>query len=305
MKRETRLAIGCIACLCLLASPLWAQDDSTPKLETEKDTAAIMEVVAGYAKAFNERNVDALMAYWTEGGVYVDRPTGEMVNGRAALTEEFKKVLKDEQAPTMKLTTESIEFVSPRVAMERGLALLVKGDKKVSETRYDVVYLKEGGKWLIDRVTEHELTQEESRYERLKGLEWMIGQWVDAGEGFSIDIDCQWTANRTYISRRYSVSSDDGALTSSGMQIIGWDPKQKKIRSWLFDSAGGFVAGVWTSSDNRWVVQSVATLADGSTGSFTSVFKPLEDGSYTWQKTNRVVEGQLLPNLDEVVVQRK
>ena len=65
------------------------------------------------------------------------------------------------------------------------------------------------------------------------------------------------------------------------------------------------INGTWTKRDDRWVVQSVATLADGSTGSFTSVFRPLDDGNFTWQKLNRVLDGKLLPNIDEIVVQRK
>jgi hypothetical protein len=49
----------------------------------------------------------------------------------------------------------------------------------------------------------------------------------------------------------------------------------------------------------------VATLADGGSGSFASVFRPLEDGRYAWQKINRVVDGQLLPNVDEVIIKRQ
>ena len=164
--------------------------------------------------------------------------------------------------------------------------------------------MKRGGKWLIDRVTEDEIITRPSHYQQLQGLEWLVGEWVDAGEGFTIDMNCKWTENQNYISRTYTVSSEDRAQ-SSGLQIIGWDPKQKLIRSWLFDSNGGVINGVWTRRDDRWIVQSVATLADGETGSFTSIFQPSEDGNYTWQKTNRVLGGKLLPNIDEVVVQRK
>ena len=135
-------------------------------------------------------------------------------------------------------------------------------------------------------------------------MEWLVGEWVDAGEGFTIDVTCKWTENQNYLSRTYTVSSEDGAA-SSGLQIIGWDAKQKLIRSWLFDSDGGFIKGTWAKRDDRWVVQAVATLPDGGSGSFTSIFRPTEDGSYTWEKINRVLDGQLLPNVDEIVVRRK
>ena len=46
-------------------------------------------------------------------------------------------------------------------------------------------------------------------------------------------------------------------------------------------------------------------LPDGASGSFTSIFRPTDDGNYTWQKINRVLDGRLLPNINEIVVQRK
>ena len=117
-------------------------------------------------------------------------------------------------------------------------------------------------------------------------------------------MECKWTTNQNYLSRTYSVSSEEG-VTSSGLQIIGWDPKNEQIRSWLFDSNGGFVSGEWSKRDDGWAVQSVVTLPDGASGSFTSLFRPTEDGDYRRQKLNRVLDGQLLPNLDEVIVRRK
>ena len=45
--------------------------------------------------------------------------------------------------------------------------------------------------------------------------------------------------------------------------------------------------------------------ADGSSGSFVGVYRPTEDGNYTWQKVNQIIDGQLMPNLDEVTVIRK
>jgi hypothetical protein len=221
------------------------------------------------------------------------------------MTKEFTAMFAGKSVPKLLGTTESIRFISPNVALERGTATVTHAEDDVVESDYSVVYVKRDGTWLIDRVTEEEILVQLSNYEQLKELEWLVGEWVDAGEGISINVDCSWTKNQNFICRRYSVSDLEGAVESSGLQIIGWDAKQKLIRSWLFDSNGGVINGVWTRRDDRWIVQSVATLADGETGSFTSIFRPSDDGNYTWQKTNRVLGGQLLPNIDEVVVQRK
>ncbi len=276
--------------------------DTLPELDPA--TMEIRGAVEAYVTAFNSQDVESLSKMWTSDGVYTMRSSGEQVLGRDSIAAQFKTILEDQQtAPKLTVETASIEFVSPRVAIERGTAVVTRGEDE-SETEYSAVYVKDGDEWLIDRITEEELMVTPSHYENLKGLEWMIGEWVDAGEGFTIEMDCNWTAKQNYISRKYSVSSEDG-FESSGLQVIGWDAKQQTVRSWLFDSEGGFISGTWTEHDGEWVVQSVATLADGSSGSFTSIFRPQDDGTYTWQKINRVVDGKLLPNIDEVVIQRK
>ena len=305
MKYQLGLAFVAVSWIC---SPLLAQDAS-PAADADPDqltrlTEEIRQSVDAYVEAFNARNVDGLVALWTGDGVYTMRSSGERLRGREAITTFFQSVLADpETSPKLAVHTNSVEFVSPHVALERGNAVVSIGDQEPSESQYTAVYVKQQGKWLIDRVTEEEIVVEPSHYENLKPLEWMIGEWVDSGEGYSIELVCDWTVKQNYISRKYTVSNPEG-VESSGIQIIGWDARQKQIRSWLFDSDGGFVSGVWMQRDDQWIVQSVATLPDGSSGSFTSVFRPLDDGNYSWQKVNRVLDGKLLPNLDEITVQR-
>ena len=118
-----------------------------------------------------------------------------------------------------------------------------------------------------------------------------------------MNIECDWTTKQNYISRKFSVAGENG-IESSGLQLIGWDAKEQLIRSWLFDSDGGFVHSEWSFRDDRWVVQSVATLVDGSAGSYTTILRPIDDDSYGWQKINRVRDGKLLPNIGEITIQR-
>ncbi len=287
----------------VVATAVAAEDDAAA-IKLEQAEAEIRQAVQAYVDAFNAGQADRVAGYWSENGLYVDRTTGERTEGREAMAVQFKALLAGEGgAPQLAVSTESIEFVSPRVALERGTAILTQGDD-VTETAYTVVYVKDGGQWLMDRVSEESIVSEPTHYENLRELEWMIGEWVDDDVQFTVSMVCDWTRKQNFISRTFSVSNDEEVL-SSGLQIVGWDAKQEQIRSWLFDSDGGFITGTWTKSDERWVVQSVATLADGSTGSFTSIFRPIDENSYAWQKINRVVEGTLLPNIDEVIIRRK
>jgi uncharacterized protein (TIGR02246 family) len=284
----------------LLTTAVWAQESSS----TPSKEGAIRDAINSYVVAFNARDAEALVAHWSPNGVYTSRTSGEQVTGREAMAAEFIAMFAGEDVPQLSVTTDSIEFISPNVALERGRATVTAPDESVSETSYSVVFVKRDGQWLIDRVTEEEVFDEPSNYEHLKGLEWMLGNWIDEEEGLSITTECNWTRNQNFISRIYEVTAD-GEVTSSGLQVIGWDASQQEIRSWLFDSSGSIVQGIWKDKGDRWTVQSVASLADGSKGSFTSIFRPIDENSFCWQKVNRVRDGEILPNIDEVIVTRQ
>ncbi len=296
-----------IACLAISEPHLFAQESGPESDSGLTDAAAEVETaIQSYVTAFNNRDAARLAAHWAAEGVYTSRTTGEKVVGREAMTAEFTTMFAGDAVPNLAVTTESIEFVSPNVALERGVATVTHSEDDVVETSYSVVYVKQDGQWLIDRVTEDEIAFEYSNRDKLEPLAWMIGEWVDEIEGSAVEFSCQWTRNQNFISLKFEVLSADG-VDSSGLQVIGWDPVNNQIRSWLFDSDGSFVAGIWNhqAEDNKWVVQSTATLADGAQGSYTSIYRPLEDGNVGWQKLNRVLDGELLPSIDEVIIRRK
>ena len=47
-------------------------------------------------------------------------------------------------------------------------------------------------------------------------------------------------------------------------QRIGWDPAAKQIRSWEFDSEGGFGEGKWGGDGDRWVIKHTAIRPEGT-----------------------------------------
>jgi len=91
----------------------------------------------------------------------------------------------------------------------------------------------------------------------------------------------------------------------SGMQVVGWDPAAKQIRSWVFDSDGGFAEGKWTRKGDRWLIQQTGTLADGRKTSAVNIVKKVDDNSFTWQTVQRSVAGDVLPDVEEVTIVRK
>ena len=297
----------CSAILCAAPGMAFGQEEAAPAPATETaadaETARIMAAIDAYVAAFNARDAEKLVSLWSEEGVYLTSSTGEAVVGSEAMAEEFAAIFSAEDAPKLAVETESIEFISPNVALERGRAMLTRAEEVV-ETTYRAVFVKRGDAWLVDRVTEDDVLADDTRYEKLSQLEWLLGNWAVAGEGFSVEISCQWTKNGNFLSREYVISVD-GRDESSGLQVIGWDANRDQIVSWLFDSDGGVVTGEWRQSGDEWFITSVVTLADGGSGSFTSVCRPLDENSYAWRKVHQFLDGELLPNIDEIVLERQ
>jgi hypothetical protein len=131
----------------------------------------------------------------------------------------------------------------------------------------------------------------------------MIGTWVDSDGQGRVETTCQWTRNKNFITRSFAVSVGD-QIDMAGMQIIGWDPAAKQIRSWVFDSDGGFGEGRWTRKDNRWTINTTATMPDGRKASAVNMITYLDDDQFQWQSVSRMADGELLPNIDEVVIVR-
>lgn len=295
MKRAPFVMVVVLLCLGALGRARGADQAA--------DEAAIRQAVESYVNAFNQGDAKALAALWSPEAVYTNRLTGVEVVGREAIEQQFASIFADAKDGKLEATTQSIQFVSPNVALEQGTAKLVRPEQPPEETQYSAVYVKRDGAWLLDRVTEEDVPVVTSNYERLKELEWMIGTWVDEDDNSRIETTCQWTKNQNFMLRAFSMTIRD-RIALAGLQIVGWDPSTKQIRSWVFDSDGGFGEGVWSRTDKSWHIQATGTLPDGSKSSSVNIITYVDDNAFTWQSVNRVVDGELLPNVDEVLVVR-
>jgi uncharacterized protein (TIGR02246 family) len=275
------------------------------KADQAADEAAIRANGEKYVEAYNRRDSKTMANMWSPEAVYMDPTTGEGVVGRDAIAKQFDYAFAGSEDAKLALTIESIEFVSPNVAIEKGTADVTYTDFPAEKTSYTAVHVKREGQWLIDRVSEVEVPPPPpSNYENLKELEWMVGSWVDADEEATVHTDCDWTKNKNFMTRSFALVVGD-SIEMSGMQIIGWDPAAKAIRSWVFDSDGGFSEGKWTRKDNRWLIQQTGTLADGAKSTATNIITQLDDNSFTWQSINREAGGEILPNVEEILNVRK
>jgi hypothetical protein len=236
--------------------------------------------------------------------VYRNRSTGEEVVGRAAIADQFTALFKEQPDAKLEVNVESVQFISPNVAVEHGIAKFLSPNAEPDESEYTGIAVKRDGKWLLDRVTEKDKEGKAPHHEQLKALEWMVGQWTSGEDNTEVELECSWTKNQNFLTRAFKISVDDD-VTAAGMQIIGWDPVSKTIRSWTFDSKGTFAEATWREKGGRWFIRNRGTLPDGRTATMINVMKQIDANTFTWQTVERTAGGELLPNIDEIRIVRR
>jgi uncharacterized protein (TIGR02246 family) len=289
-----------VALLAMSSAPAVGADSNAQST----DEAAIRKAVEAYVAAFNAADAKGLAALWAPEAVYINPLSGEQVIGREAIEGQFAAIFAEDKGAKLEASTLSIGFVSPNVAIETGVATVVRADQPPEESEYSAVYIKQGGQWLLDRVTEETLPVVVSNYEHLQDLEWMVGSWIDQDDQATVVTDCSWTRNKNFLTRSFMVQVGD-QIDLAGMQIIGWDPAAKQIRSWVFDSDGGFGEATWSKQGNRWYVHQSGLLPDGRQSSAVNIITHVDDNTCTLQSVNRTVDGELLPNIEEVTITKE
>jgi uncharacterized protein (TIGR02246 family) len=302
-----KLCITSIAAVCFCACAFAAV---FARAAQSDDEAAIRKLDAAYVEAYNKHDAKALAAMWSPEAVYVDPETGKESVGREEIEKEFADTFSDLKDAKLEVDVKAIKFLSPNVAIESGAARVIRPKEEPDESSYTALFVKHDGKWLLDRVKEEEAAgpaePPHSAYDHLKELEWMVGSWIDddQDDNATIQTDCDWTKNKNFMTRSFAVVIGD-EVNMSGMQIVGWDPVAKQIRSWVFDSDGGFAEGKWTKKGDKWLIKQTGTLPDGSKSSAVNVMRQIDNNSFTWQSVQRSLNGDILPDVEEVTVVRK
>jgi uncharacterized protein (TIGR02246 family) len=268
------------------------------------EESAIAAQAAAYEAAYNRGDAVALSHLWVEDGKYINPETGEEIEGRADLESYFKKLTSSQPAPSLKLQVHKISFPTDGEAVEIGTAAISREGKPAGQAFYKAIYRKEQGKWLLTEVREVESGEITEQNEQLKGLGWLVGDWIDADEDMELEISYRWDRYKNFLIQSYTLNVE-GNFEQEGRQLIGWDPINQKVRSWLFDSDGGFGEGSWQQKEDSWVAENVQTLADGRRASSINIITPLTADSYSWQSVGREVGGELLADIAPVTVVRK
>ncbi len=266
------------------------------KGEAKSDEAPIKERIEAYTEAFNNHAADKLALLWSQDGYYTNLTTQETVEGNEDIKDYFNQLFTQQNAENLKLTLSSIHYPTDDEAIVKGLAEVAFKDKHTEKSAFIFQYGKENGKWLIRSLSINMLNGVLSHFEQLKELDWLVGNWEDEDDNIDVKYTVAWDKNKNFLTQHF-VLSILGQEELSGMQIIGWDPIAKKIRSWIFDSDGGYGESVWSKEGNRWYAPVTFTMPQGGKASALHVYEKSDDNTYTFASQSREVDGKLLPNI--------
>jgi hypothetical protein len=144
-----------------------------------------------------------------------------------------------------------------------------------------------------------------SNFSHLHELGWLVGSWENKSEGAAAHCQIRWIANKSFLQRDFSVHRD-GAIVSSGTQIVGWDPRLEQIVSWTFDSSGGHGMSRWTATPEGWRMISAGVTTDGMSTSSVDrlIHVPGDENVFGWRSAERKLGENRLPDVGEVVFDR-
>ncbi len=272
-----------LARLLMGAATMMADEHRASKVNEE----AIRKTAAAYQEASARGDAKALAAYWTADGTYRDM-MGRTYKARDLVRQHYGSGTNGERSDRAVVESDSsIRFVTPDVAIEEG-TFPAAGDAKGGG--YTAIWVKKGQMWLLDRLQEWK-TPYGSFDGPLQPLSWMIGRWVGSANDVVVNLAAEWSENEKFIIARFTIEQDGRELLTS-TQRIGWDPSKRRIRSWVFDSSGGIVEGLWQREGESWIVKTSGVLSDGSRSSSISFWVPEGDDRFVLKSSHTKIGDQ-------------
>jgi uncharacterized protein (TIGR02246 family) len=264
---------------------------ATPQSQEEREIRAFDDL---YARDYSSANAKALAARFTDDAEVIEAD-GLRYQGRTLIEEQLVETFAAAPGAKMAIEVESIRLLSPDVAKEEGRSIVTRAnDGPATYRRYTALLVKRDGNWLLSSVRE-EPDPMVTPHDRLGVLAWMVGDWLDEGTDSVVRVNCRWSEDGNFLIRTFTVKHEGKDVTTVH-QRIGWDAAAKQIRSWEFDSEGGFGEGKWGGEGDRWVIKHTATRPEGTTLTATNTM--IREGSHVvrWTSTDRFVGHEPIPD---------
>jgi uncharacterized protein (TIGR02246 family) len=278
---------------------------TAPATSTTAAENAVRETLIAYLAAYNRRDAAKLVELFTPDGTLIDSENVAM-RGREAIAQEFSEAFAERSTYTLQGKIKRIRLITPDVAQAEGVSRLVSPKEATITNQFVALLARQGGAWRIAEIRDHPAPAGSiPPYERLKELEWMVGEWVDESEDTQVKSTVRWGQGKGYLVRDYSVQYK-GEPATSGLMIIAWDPQTDQIKSWIFNADGSRGEGSWTrATDNQWVVKAHGSTGDGQPTSATQVISLVNKDAVKTSSTDRIIGGEIARDLEDIIMVRK
>jgi uncharacterized protein (TIGR02246 family) len=275
--------------------------EKTPSNDSELE--AIRESSRAFEKAFNSGDAKAVAALWKIDGDYTNG-MGQVFAGRDAIEQEYSNFFAEQKGKRIRVVIDSLRLLGDSVAIEDGYAMLEPAPEGPPATsKYTVVHLKVDGQWLMSTVRDSRI-ESPSGWQNISDLEWLVGTWVAEEHGVRMESVCRWVANKSFVERKYTVTQPDQTSTS-GVQLIGFNPQMGYVQSWDFGPDGGHAVGVWDAHQGGWTAAMRGVTGNGADTASVNTLTRLDENAYVWQSMQRRIGNIEMPDTDEVVMRRQ
>jgi uncharacterized protein (TIGR02246 family) len=267
--------------------------------------AAVRESAKRFVANYNKHDAKSAAADFAPMAEFITE-NGTVIRGREAIERHFAAVFMEAPQAHLELQIESIRLVTSNVAIEEGRVEFVARPRTPAETsRYSALHVYQDGQWWLARTRDFSADAAAlSNHERLTELEGLVGEWMEEGEDAFVATNCKWSNNRNYLLQEFTIRIG-AASPVTGSTRIGWDPLTRQIKSWTFDSDGGYSEALWTRGLDQWVLKSQGVTHLGRSYSRTSILRHVDQGTLSWESRDRVEGGAVVADRRPVVVKRR
>ncbi len=254
-----------------------------------------------FVKAYNAHDAKAIAQLFLPQAQIVDA-NDDTIQGRENIEQLFAEVFAEQPATGISINIESIRFIGTSLALEMGTSTTLPPEGQTAETgRYTVLHVLNNGKWSMGLV--RDVPAEPTARDHLETLAWLVGDWVDESSDGKVHTSCRWAENDSFLLQDISVRRA-GQEVMKINQRIGWDPLRKQLKTWVFDSEGGYGESYWTPTETGWLIKATSVNSDGTTASATNHIVPLGLDRFVFQSVDRISGSEVLPAVQVTVVRQ-
>lgn len=269
--------------------------------DQEDAAAAVRKSADQVAQVFNAGKAAEVAKMFLPQGELIDE-AGVIYRGQREIQDLIAAFFEQFPGAKLSLSIESIRLVGP-VAIDEGTRSLTTADgEEKSRFRYIGVWARTKDGWRLASFRDFPDDPAPTANDFLQPIAWLVGDWINEGADGKVAISYRWSDDKNFLLGEFEMNPATGPSRKS-TQRIGWDPSVRKIRSWLFDSDGGFAEGTWTPVDDGIVIKSAAVNPSGAVATATMNIYFQDNDRFKIEGTDRVV-GDVLDDDFEITVTR-